>query len=87
MTALFLWPIPFLCLLLAHKAQGPFKATLLLRDLEGEPVFITSLQIFIFVFVCFFFCYKKSEFTITISKGWSNTVTYLADLCNFLANG
>lgn len=55
MTALFLWPIPFLCLLLAHKAQGPFKATLLLRDLEGEPVFITSLRIFIFVFVCFFF--------------------------------
>lgn len=50
MTALFLWPIPFLCLLLAHKAQGPFKATLLLRDLEGEPVFITSLRIF-FCFV------------------------------------
>lgn len=83
MTSLFVWLIPFLCLLLAHKAQGPFKATLLLRDLEGEPVFITSLRIFIFIF----FCYNKSEFTKTISKGRSNTVTYLADLCNFLANG
>lgn len=80
MTALFLWPNPFLWLLLAHKTQGPFKVTLLLGDLEGGPVFILSLQIIIF-------CHNKLEITITISKCWSNMVTYLADLCNFLANG